>query len=124
MRMKHRHGNRILSRVAVDRQQLLQNLTSGLLTHGSIVTSEAKGKELRKFLEPLITKAKREVSLSIRRQLLAELLHKSDVTHLISVAQANAKRPGGYLRLTKLPQTRGDAARQVRVDIIDFGKKE
>jgi len=122
--MKHRHGNRILSRVTADRKQLLQNLASGLLSHGSIVTSEAKGKELRRFLEPLITKAKREVSLSIRRQLLSELLHKNDVTQLLAVAKASAQRAGGYLRLTKLPVQRGDGSRQVRVDILDFGKKE
>jgi len=122
--MKHRHGNRILSRVTADRKQLLQNLASGLLTHGSIVTSEAKGKELRRFLEPLITRAKREESLHVRRQLLASLLHKGDVTNLLEVAKAAAKRPGGYMRLTKLPARRGDGASEVRVDIIDVADKK
>lgn len=122
--MKHRHGNRILSRVASDRKQLLQNLASGLLEHGTLVTSEAKGKELRRFLEPLITRAKRETSLHIRRQLLAQLLHKRDVTRILGVGRAVAKRAGGYLRLSKLPPSRGDGASQVRVDIIDFGNKE
>lgn len=119
--MKHRHGNRILGRVATDRKQLLMNLCSSLLEHGSIVTSEAKAKELRKFIEPLITKAKREESLHVRRQLLSVLSRKADVGRLLSVARANAARPGGYLRLTHLPVTRGDAASQMRIDIIDYG---
>lgn len=117
--MKHRHGNRILGRVATDRRQLLQNLSSSLLRHGAIVTSEAKAKELRKFLEPLITKAKRETTLHVRRQLGAALLHKADVERLLAVAQANAKRPGGYLRLTHLPLVQGDAAAQMRVEFVD-----
>lgn len=119
--MKHRHGNRILGRVAVDRRQLLMNLSSSLLEHGTIVTSEAKAKELRKFIEPLITKAKQEASLHMRRQLLSALPNKTDVGKLLAVAKANEKRPGGYLRLTRLPVTGGDAARKMRIDIIDYG---
>lgn len=118
--MKHRHGNRILGRVAGDRKQLLQNLASALLQHGSIETSQAKAKELRRFLEPLITTAKRDTSLHVRRQLLAQLPTKQDVTRLLAVAKANAKRPGGYMRLTRLPLRRHDAATQARIEIIDY----
>lgn len=119
--MKHRHGNRILGRVAADRRQLLANLSSSLLEHGSIVTSEAKAKELRKFIEPLITKAKQETGLHVRRQLLSQLPRKADAKRLLAVAKANEKRPGGYVRLTRLPLTGGDAAAKMRVDIIDYG---
>lgn len=122
--MKHRHGNRILSRTTTDRRQLLQNLAGAVLAHGTIVTSEAKGKELKKFLEPLITRAKQGAGLHVRRQLLSSLLHKQDVARLLSVAKTNTKRPGGYLRLTRLPQRRGDAGQEVRIDIIDFETKE
>lgn len=118
--MKHRHGNRILGRVATDRKQLLLNLSSSLLEHGSIVTSEAKAKELRKFIEPLITKAKQPESLHVRRQLISTLPRKVDVGRLLAVAKANAQRPGGYLRLTHLPSMQGDAAHQMRVDILDY----
>lgn len=117
--MKHRHHNRILGRSAAHRGQLLQNLTSSLLTHGSIVTSEAKAKELRKHIEPLITRAKQELTLANRRHLLRQLGQREDIDRLVEVAQRSAKRPGGYLRLTRLPATRADNATVVRVDIVD-----
>ncbi len=121
--MKHRHGNRILGRVAIDRRQLLSNLSASLLEYGSIVTSEAKAKELRKFFEPLLTKAKREKSLHQRRQLLAVLPTRESVERLLAAAGAASKRAGGYLRLTRLPLTRGDGARRMRVDIVDAVNK-
>ena len=93
-------------------------MTSSLLTHGSIVTTEAKAKELRGFFEPLVTKAKKEITLARRRELLAELMHKTDLPALLEVAQRNATRPGGYLRLTKLPTKRMDDATMVRIDIL------
>lgn len=121
--MKHRHGNRILGRVAVDRRALLTNLSAALLTHGSIVTSEAKAKELRKFLEPLITKARQEKTLHQRRQFLATFPTKVTVERLYRVAEAAEKRPGGYLRLTRLPLMRQDGGAQMRVDILDQVKE-
>lgn len=118
--MKHRHGNRILGRVTAHRQQLLRNLGGALLRHGSIVTEEAKAKELRRFLEPLITTARHEITLHRRRQLLRHLPRKEDVNQLLKVAQAHATRPGGYMRLTALPSRRSDAAKIVRVDLLDW----
>lgn len=117
--MHKKHSNRILSRNAEHRKQLLQNLTSSLLLHGSIVTTEAKAKELRTHIEPLITRAKRELTLPNRRLLLSRLMHKADLPRLVAVAEANKKRSSGYIRLTKLPVTRTDAAKEMRVDIID-----
>lgn len=117
--MKHRHGNRILSRTADKRRHLLQNLSAALLKHQSIVTAEAKGKELKKWIEPLITEARKELTLTRRRQLLRQLLHKNDLPRLTSVAKATKSRLGGYLRLTKLPVTRSDGAREVRVEFVD-----
>ena len=116
--MKHRHGNRILSRTAEQRKHLLQNLASALFTHGSIVTSEAKAKELRRFVEPLITDAKKELTVHRRRELLRKLGSPSDLTGLQKAAQQNSTRPGGYLRLTKLPVRRSDSAHEVRIDIL------
>jgi len=116
--MKHRHGNRILSRVASDRKQLLQNLSSALLLHGSIVTEKAKAKELRRFLEPLVTKAKGEMTLHRQRILRSQLINKSDFQRLVTVAETNKNRPGGYLRLTALPLRLSDGAQRVRVDIL------
>ncbi len=117
--MKHRHHNRILGRSASHREQLMRSLTSSLLAHGSIVTSEAKAKELRQHVEPLVTRAKQPLTLANRRHLWRQLGHQDDIDHLVEVAQRCAKRPGGYLRLTRLPSRRADNARQMRVDIID-----
>lgn len=117
--MKHKHANRILSRPAHHRRSLLQGLTTALLQHGSIETSEAKAKELRRWFEPLVTEAKSELTLARRRQLLRDLQHPDDLARLVAVAQASLKRPGGYLRLTKLPTGRHDGAKMVRVDIVD-----
>ncbi len=116
--MKHKHANRILGRNAHHRDALLKNLTSSLLTTGYVVTTEARGKELRRVIEPLITEAKQELTLHRRRRLLQKLLHARDLRVLLDVATDLKTRPGGYLRLTKLPTTRSDAATMVRVDII------
>jgi large subunit ribosomal protein L17 len=117
--MKHRHKNRILGRTTEERKRLLKNLQSSLLEHGSIVTTEARAKELRKFFEPLVTEARGELTLHRRRRLLRKLFRKSDLVRLLEVAESQKNRPGGYVRLTKLPVTRMDAAAQVRVDIVE-----
>jgi large subunit ribosomal protein L17 len=120
--MKHRHGNRILSRVASHRRQLLQNLSSSLLEYGSIVTEQAKAKELRRFIEPLITEARHDLTLHRRRRLLSKLARKEDLPRLLSVAEASKNRPGGYTRLTAISSNRSDAARMSRIDLLDWGK--
>lgn len=116
--MKHRHSNRILGRVSADRNALLRNLARDLLQHGSIVTTHAKASELRKFVEPLITEARKETTLARRRLLLKKMHLRDDVAQLLEVAKTQAKRPGGYLRLTKLISHRHDAAPQTRVELV------
>lgn len=120
--MRHKKNNRILGRNSNQRLHLMQNLVSSLLEHGSIVTTEAKAKELRKHFEPLITKAREELTLANRRRLISSLMHKTDLKSLVEVAQKQGKRPGGYLRITKLPITRADAAHMARVDIMEESK--
>lgn len=116
--MKHRRQKRSLGRERSHRRQLLQSLTSSLLKHGYVVTTEAKAKELRTFFEPLVTKARGEMDLPTRRRLLASLMHKQDLEALAEVAKQNEKRPGGYLRLTHLPPTREDGAAMMRVEVL------
>ena len=118
--MKHKRTNRTLGRKAHHRSQLFKQLTSDLLSNGSLVTTTAKAKELQRHIEPLITAAKGELTLARRRQLLAKLRAEADLERLTQVAQDHAKRPGGYTRLSALPNTRHDAAATARVDIIDF----
>ena len=116
--MRNKHNNRILGRKPHHRKALMRNLTSSLLQHRSIVTTEAKAKELRRYAEPLITKAKGDMTLARRRALLAKLQHTSDLPALVEIAESHKDRPGGYLRLTKLPISRADAAREVRVEVV------
>lgn len=117
--MRHKHNNRILGRNAARRGYLLRALTSALLQHQTIVTTAAKAKELRRFVEPLITTSKEQMTLARRRALISKLPSKEDLPALVRIGQANQQRPGGYLRLTRLPSKRHDAASMVRVDIID-----
>jgi large subunit ribosomal protein L17 len=119
--MKHLHSNRILGRVAAKRKELLRSLSVSLLTHGAIVTTEAKAKELRTFFEPLVTKAREEATLHRRRQLLSAL-PKPQVEQLLEVAKKHQTRPGGYLRLTRVPATRQDASKMMKVTIIGYEK--
>ncbi|MAF80625.1 50S ribosomal protein L17 [bacterium] len=115
--MKHKVQGRSLGRTANHRRALLRNLAHELLTHRSIVTTLPKAKELQRYVEPLITKAKGELTLATRRSLLRDL-SGDDVTELVEVAGQNQDRPGGYTRLTKLPVTRHDNAREVRIDFV------
>ncbi len=118
--MRNKHSNRILSRPAHHRKALFRNLTSQLLEHGRIVTTEAKAKELRRIFEPLVTRAKKELTLANRRLLLQQLGQKADLDRLVEVAKLNKKREGGYLRLTRLPITRTDSAPTMQIEIIDL----
>lgn len=121
--MRKKHNNRILGRTNNHRKALLRNLTDALLKHKSIVTTQAKGKELRMFFEPLVTKAKGELTLARRRKLLETLQSKEALAELVAIAKENEDRPGGYLRLTNLPRTRSDYAKEVRVDIVSKSAK-
>ena len=120
--MRKKNSKRILGRTANHRLALMRNLTDALLQHGSIITTEAKGKELRGHFEPLVTAAKQDMTLARRRKLLAQLQTSSAISRLVEVAKMHANRPGGYLRITKLSRRRGDAASTVRVDILQADK--
>jgi len=115
--MKHKQSGRSLGREANHRRALMRGLSSSLLEHRSIVTTTAKAKELQRYIEPLITKAKAELTLPLRRRLLRDLA-AADITRLLAVAQLHKNRPGGYTRVTALPRTRHDNAPTMRIDII------
>lgn len=117
--MKHRHSNRILGRVANHRKQLLKNMSSSLLLYGRIITTEAKAKEMRRFFEPLVRAAQKTRTLTQRRGLLRSLAAADDVERLFALAEKNMTRRGGYMRLTRVPTQRKDAARMVQIDLID-----
>jgi len=116
--MKHKIATRTLGRKAHHRQQLFRQQCRDLLRHGFLVTTSAKAKELRRIFEPLVAEAGRELTLHRRRQLLRHIGDASAVARLRAVAEAQSVRPGGTLRLTRLPQARSDGAGLVRVDIM------
>jgi large subunit ribosomal protein L17 len=118
--MKHRHKNRILGRRANHRQALLRNLASALLQHGYIVTTDAKGKELRRYFESLVTMASGENTLHRRRNLGREVNNNNDLEELIKLSAG--KQGGGYLRLTRLVARSGDAAKMTKVEIVNNNK--
>ena len=118
-----RHGNKVnhLGRKTAHRHALLSNMASSLILHKRITTTIAKAKALRKYVEPLITKAKDNTTHS-RRTVMSYLQNKESVTALFGeVAGRTADRPGGYTRIIKLGDVRlGDAAEMCLLELVDF----
>ncbi len=119
-----RHGDKInnLSRTASHRRALLSNLAIQLITHKKIVTTLAKAKALRTYVEPLITKAK-ENTTHQRRVVFSYLQDKDAITELFgAVATKIAGRPGGYTRIIKLGARLGDNAETALIELVDFNE--
>jgi large subunit ribosomal protein L17 len=119
-----RHGDKInnLGRKKAHREALLANLTINLIEHKRIVTTLAKAKALRVFVEPLITKAKSNDTHN-RRVVFSYLQNKEAVTELFgTVAEKVAGRPGGYTRIIKLGVRVGDNAEQALIELVDFNE--
>jgi len=124
-----RHGDKInnLGRKKAHRVALLQNLASQLITHKRIVTTLAKAKALRTYVEPLITKTKKnETALQIshnHRLVFAQLQDKEAVKELFTVVGPKvASRPGGYTRILKLGIRPGDNAEKAMIELVDFNE--
>src|SRR5580692_7911357 len=119
-----RHGDKIknLGRTSAHRSALLSNLASQLIEHKRIVTTLAKAKALRTYIEPLITKAK-ENTTHQRRVVFSYLQDKVAVTELFSTVAAKvAGRPGGYTRIIKLGTRVGDNAETALIELVDFNE--
>jgi len=118
-----RHGKKInhLGRTSAHRQALLSNMASSLILKKRITTTVSKAKELRKYVEPLITKAKTDSTHS-RRVVFSYLQNKESVTTLFGeVAGRTSDRKGGYTRIIKLSDPRlGDAADMCLMELVDF----
>ncbi len=118
--MKHHNTTRKLGRVTKQRGALLKSLAISLLTHDKIKTTEAKAKELRPFVEKIITKAKTD-SLSSRR-LVASKLGSGGVSATKKVFDVIAPkykdRQGGYTRIVKLPSRAGDASSIAVIELV------
>ena len=119
-----RHGDKInnLGRTSSHRRALLSNLAAQLIQHKRIVTTLAKAKVLRTYIEPLITKSK-ENTTHQRRVVFSYLQDKEAITELFgNVATKVAGRPGGYTRIIKLGTRTGDAAETAMIELVDFNE--
>ena len=125
--MRHRNAHRKLGRVSEHRTALLRNQAEALLAHEKIETTVPKAKELRPYVERLITIAKRGVkandpkgvSLSARRLVMRDVLNETVVTKLFDeLAPRFMERPGGYTRILKLGHRRGDAAEMAQIELV------
>lgn len=119
--MRHRSAHRKLGRKTEHRMSLLRNLAASLITSkGRIRTTEAKAKELRPFVEKLVTLGKRD-SLHARRHALSIIPRKEVVSKLFSdVSPRFSERPGGYTRILKLAHRQGDGASMAFIEFVDF----
>ncbi len=118
--MRHRVAHRKLGRVTPHRTALLRNLATGLFEHGRIRTTLAKAKELRPFAERLITLAKREEGRLHARRLVLRDIHDPEVVKKLfdTLGARYASRAGGYTRILKLGQRRGDGAEMAIVELL------
>jgi large subunit ribosomal protein L17 len=117
-----RHGDKIknLGRTNSHRRALLSNLACELIAHKRIVTTLAKAKALRTFIEPLITKGKDNTTHQ-RRIVFSYLQDKEAVTELFgAIAEKVGGRPGGYTRVIKLGIRHGDNAETALIELVDF----
>ena len=118
--MRHGDKSNNLSRTASHRKALLSNLACQLFQHKKIVTTLAKAKALRPYVEPLITKAK-DNTTHHRRLVFSHLQDKAAVQELFDVIGAKiASRPGGYTRVIKLGKRAGDNAELAMIELVDY----
>jgi large subunit ribosomal protein L17 len=118
-----RHGKKVnhLGRKTAHRHALLSNMASSLILNKRITTTLAKAKELRKYVEPLITKSKDDTTHS-RRVVMSYLQNKESLKSLFGeVASRVTERKGGYTRIIKLGDARlGDGAEMCMMELVDF----
>jgi large subunit ribosomal protein L17 len=118
--MRHNKKFNHLGRTSAHRDALLSNMACSLIKHKRINTTLAKAKALRKYVEPLLTKAKDDSTAS-RRVVFSYLQNKEVVTELFrDVAQKIATRPGGYTRIIKTGFRLGDAAQTCFIELVDY----
>ena len=116
--VRHRVAGRKLGRPTSQRRALLRSLTSELITHERIITTVAKAKEARSLIERMITFGKKG-SLHHRRLALAELPNKDVVKKLFDeLASRYQDRSGGYTRIIKLHNRKGDAAPLAQLELV------
>jgi large subunit ribosomal protein L17 len=120
--MRHGKKNNHLGRTAPHRAAMLSNMATSLILHKRIETTLAKAKELRKYVEPMITRSKTD-DTNNRRVVFSYLQSKEAIKELFGiVAEKVASRPGGYTRIIKLGNRLGDNASMCMMELVDFNE--
>ena len=120
--MRHNKKFNHLGRTASHRSAMLSNMACSLIKHKRITTTVAKAKALKKFVEPLITKAKDDTTNS-RRVVFSNLQDKIAVTELFKeISVKIADRPGGYTRIIKTGNRLGDNAEMCFIELVDYNE--
>jgi large subunit ribosomal protein L17 len=117
-----RHGVKLnrLGRKTAHRKALMMNLACQLIEHKRIITTTAKAKALRVYVEPLLTRSKTDDTHN-RRMVFSYLQSKETIIELFSnVSEKIANRPGGYTRIIKMQPRIGDAAEMAMIELVDF----
>lgn len=119
-----RHGDKVnnLGRTASHRKALMANMACNLIEHKRIITTLAKAKSLRVYVEPIITRSKQDTTHN-RRMVFSYLQSKEAVKELFGVIGDKVSgRPGGYTRIIKLQPRFGDAADMALIELVDFNE--
>jgi len=120
--MRHRNKINHLGRTYSHRAAMLSNMAVSLIMHKRIFTTLPKAKELRKYVEPLLTKSKNDTTHS-RRLVFQELHNKYAVTELFQeISQKIGDRPGGYTRIIKTGNRLGDNAEMCFIELVDYNE--
>ncbi len=118
--MRHQTKRHRIGRGSSHRRATLKALSTALIEHKRIVTTQAKAKALRVYVEPLITRAREDNSHN-RRQVFRHLQDKRAVTELFDeIAEKVGDRKGGYTRIVKLGQRHGDSASMAVIELVDY----
>ncbi|KTC66874.1 50S ribosomal protein L17 [Legionella birminghamensis] len=117
--MRHRNSGRSFSRTSSHRKAMFENMCNSLIEHEVIKTTLPKAKELRRYIEPLITVSKKD-SVASRRHVFDRLRSKEAVGKLFTdLGPRFSKRPGGYVRVLKCGFRAGDNAPMAIVELVD-----
>lgn len=120
--MRHGKKNNHLGRTTPHRKSMLSNMANSLIQNKRIVTTVAKAKELRKYVEPLLTKSKEDTTHN-RRIVFSYLKSKESIKTLFGeVSEKIATRNGGYTRIIKLGTRQGDAAETALIELVDYNE--
>jgi large subunit ribosomal protein L17 len=120
--MRHGKKDNHLGRTASHRKAMLSNMANSLILNKRIVTTLAKAKELRKYVEPILTKSKDDTTHN-RRTAFSYLKNKEAIKILFGeISEKIATRNGGYTRIIKLGTRSGDAAETALIELVDYNE--